>query len=435
MTGSSAVRSAPSALVVTTLRWLSTARLGLALSEAGFAVSAICPSGHPLRRAAFLRRAWRNGLFSPLAILRDAIVSARPDLIVPCDDRAVAQLLGLHAAATGEDAVSAGLRAVIERSLAAREHFPILQARGAFGDLAAGEGASMAETVVVAGRADLSRCASAWGFPMVLKSDGSWGGRGVRIVRDLDEAGRAFRRLGQATPLAWAVWRVIKDQDTGYLVSALRRERRAVSAQRFIRGVPANVAAACWEGRVLAAVAVEAVRTAGERGPATVVRRVESPQMIAAVAKLACRLELSGLCGFDFMRDEADGRYHLIEINARATPTCHLTGADGVDLLAALRAAVTGDLPPHGDKAPPGEIIALFPEEMLRDPASPYLTAARHDVPSRAAFLVHAGEAAIARRGRWDVLARLVRAPAWAAGRSRGGGPAPESDEAAKAPA
>jgi hypothetical protein len=405
-----AAGATPSALVFTTQRWLSTARVGLALSEAGFEVSVVCPDGHPLRQAEFPRRVWRNGLTSPLAVLRVAIIVAKPDLIVPCDERAVAQLVRLHAVAGG-DAAAAGVRTVIERSLAAREHFPILQARAPMGELAAREGASTAETLLIEGSADLSRCAVAWGFPMVLKSDGSSGGAGIRIVRNPDEAARAFRGLGRPPPVARATWRAIKHRDAGLLISALRRERSAVSAQRFVHGIPANMAAACWRGEVLAAVGVEAVRTAGDRGPATVVRRVDSPEMSAAVAKLAERLELSGLCGFDFMRDESDGRYYLIEVNARATPTCHLAGADGVDLSAALRAAVAGARPPAGEKAASGEIIALFPQEMLRDPNSPYLTAARHDVPSQAGFLVRAGWAALARRRRWRVLARYLGGP------------------------
>ena len=416
--GAEAARPPPSALVITTLRWLSTARLGLALSEAGFVVNAVCPAGHPLRKADFLGSAWRNSVISPLAVLRDAVVSTKPDLVVPCDDRALAQLLALHAAETGADAISIAVRAAIERSLAAPEHFAILQARRAIADLAASVGASVAETLAVEDREDLERCAATLGFPMVVKADGSWGGLGIRVVGDMDEAARAFHRLRRAPTLAWAIWRMIKDRDAGYLASALRGERAAVSAQRFVRGVPANVAAACWRGRVLSAVTVEALRTAGDRGPATVVRRVESPEMSAAVTRLAEGLGLSGLCGFDFMRDEVDGRYYLIEINPRATPTCHLMGAEGVDLLAALRAALANEAPAAGERAAANEIIALYPQEVLRDPASHFLTVGRHDVPRGAGFLVDAGQAAIVRRRRMDVLARYVRAPAWASGRA-----------------
>jgi hypothetical protein len=433
MTGSD---SDPRVLVVTTLRWLSTARLGLALSDAGFAVSAVCPTGHALRGAGFLHRVWRSDPISPLATLREAILSTEPDLIVPCDERAVAQLLSLHASASGEDAVSVGLRAVIERSLGARQCFPILQARGQASDLAAREGVSTAETAVVACRADVARCAAAWGFPLVLKTDGSWGGLGIRIVRDRDEAARAFDDLGRPPSLARAVWRVIKDQDDGGLECWWRRTRPAVTAQRFVPGIPANVAAACWKGRVLATVTVEAIRTAGDRGPATVVRRVESQDMTAAVTTLAHRLELSGFCGFDFMRDESDGRYYLIEINARATPTCHLISPDGVDLPTALRAAVAGESPPAAEKTTVGEIIALFPQEMLRDPESLYLTAACHDLPNRAEFLIHAANGELARRRRLEVLERYVRRMA---GLSRATEPSAETNEPgyrpAKAPA
>ena len=182
---------------------------------------------------------------------------------------------------------------------------------------------------------------------------------------------------------------------------------------------------------MLATVAAEAIRTAGDRGPATVVRRFDSPQMIAAVAALANQLNLSGLCGLDFMHDEVDGCYYLIEINARATPTCHLMGTDGVDLLAALRAAMVGEAPAAGEKATAGETIALFPQEMMRDPDSPYLAAARHDVPSQADFLVQAGLAAVTRYRRMDALARYVRFLAWTASRLPGNQRPPGAEEAA----
>ena len=37
----------PSILLVTTVRWYPTARLAMALRDAGCVVDAVCPSGHP----------------------------------------------------------------------------------------------------------------------------------------------------------------------------------------------------------------------------------------------------------------------------------------------------------------------------------------------------------------------------------------------------
>ncbi len=65
-------------------------------------------------------------------------------------------------------------------------------------------------------------------------------------------------------------------------------------------------------------------------------------------------------------------------MNARATPTMHLALAD--DLPAALLAAArlpARPRPPVTEKTD----IALFPREWLRDPESPWLQNAFHDVP------------------------------------------------------
>ena len=110
-------------------------------------------------------------------------------------------------------------------------------------------------------------------------------------------------------------------------------------------------------------------------------RIIDHPDMFETARTMVRRLGISGLCGFDFILEEGTGRASFIELNLRATPTCHLVSADGVDLLASLRSALgygesTGRINNY-----PGGLVALFPQEMNRDPASPYLCEAFHDVP------------------------------------------------------
>jgi len=80
----------------------------------------------------------------------------------------------------------------------------------------------------------------------------------------------------------------------------------------------------------------------------------------------------------DFIRD-ASGAVHLIEINPRATQGGTLAFGKGRDLPAALAACIA---PAAGMRpAIPNDLVALFPREWQRDPASPYLKSAFHDVP------------------------------------------------------
>jgi hypothetical protein len=104
--------------------------------------------------------------------------------------------------------------------------------------------------------------------------------------------------------------------------------------------------------------------------------------MQEAARRIAARFGLSGLYGLDYMRAE-DGQVRLLEINPRATPTSHLALGPEHDLLAALLSAAGH---PRLDRpaVTRGGRIALFPQEWRRDPQSPHLATAYHDLPDPA---------------------------------------------------
>jgi hypothetical protein len=80
---------------------------------------------------------------------------------------------------------------------------------------------------------------------------------------------------------------------------------------------------------------------------------------------------------------EHTGEPYLLEINRRITPGTHRGSGIGLDLCAALHAAMRGTASPSRTDLDEGEeaIIAHFPQEWLRDPESPYLRAYPVDVP------------------------------------------------------
>jgi hypothetical protein len=93
------------------------------------------------------------------------------------------------------------------------------------------------------------------------------------------------------------------------------------------------------------------------------------------------RLKLSGIHGFDFMLEAQTGKAYLIEINPRATQIGHLTLGPGRDLPAALKAVLTGDAIEYAPKPTESDVVVLFPQEWMRDPASPLIRTEYHDVP------------------------------------------------------
>jgi hypothetical protein len=371
----------PKVLLATTCRWLSTARLAVALTNAGCTVEAVCPPRQPVRKTSVLQRAYTYHGLAPLASFADAIATAKPDLIIPSDDLATRHLHDLYYGAQKEGESGVQLRALIERSLGAPSSFPVTYGRTAFMELAREEGIRVPKTAVIANLADLRKWTDSMGLPAVLKANGTSGGEGVRVVHTMEEAERAFRRL-QAPPMLARVakWALI-DQDMTLVWPAILRRRSVVNAQTFVPGREATSLAACWKGKVLASNHFEVLSKQDASGPATVMRMVDNPEMAATAEKMARRLHLSGLHGFDFMLERETGNAYLIEINARATQIGHLALGPGRDLPAALYAAVTGNIVRPAPKLTEKDTIALFPQEWLRNPESPFLRSGYHDVP------------------------------------------------------
>jgi hypothetical protein len=366
----------PTVLVVTTSRWFPTARLAVALTNAGCAVQAVCPSGSPIAETTVLKGKFSFRGLTPLKSIAAAIAGAKPDLLVSGDDLATSYLHCLYASSGhGGEAT----RELIAHSLGSPEYFSIVDDRASFMRAAQEVGVRVPRTAVIADFQDFH--ASQIGFPAVLKANGTSGGDGVRVVRSEQEAQAALHHLQAPPLLARAIKRAIFDQDTTLLRPSLARRRSAVNAQSYISGREATSAAACWQGSVLASTHFEVLQKGHFAGHATVVRRMDHREMASAVEKMAHRLQLSGFHGFDFMLEDGSRDAYLIEINPRATQVGHLNFGAGRNLPDALVSAFTGRPAEAKPSVSENDVIALFPQEWLRDPASPYLRSAYHDVP------------------------------------------------------
>jgi hypothetical protein len=363
-------------MILTTMRWFSSARLAHALTEAGFAVSACRPGGHALGLVEGLTSDRRLASLGRLRSVARAIEDAQPDIILPDDERALALLRRLHARARASDP---GLAALIARSLGPDDRWSAMTSRTAFARVARSLGIDVPDTQVIDDADALWQWTTEHGWPIVLKADGSWGGLGVAIVADASQLRAAWRTLSSPPGLVRSLRRLVIDREATSLFGWIRRVRPVVNAQEFAAGRNAVVTAACDGGIVIALVCFEVVQESEARGPASVIRIIDHPAMAAAAQKLIEEFELSGFCGFDFILTDS-GEARLTEMNARITPTCHLL--------------VEG----HPERS---RTIALFPaslDEARRDVL---------DVPAHAPALIRRGEKMAARhRG---LLARLER--------------------------
>lgn len=359
-------------LVATTTWWPSVGVLASALEQAGFDVVVLCPRGHVALRAGHFtcRELDRR---RPAASLADAIRAIEPTLVAAGDDRAVGHLRDLYG--TYPD-----LRELIERSLGAVACHEVLTSRVGLLEAAARAGFAVPPSRAIRSDADLESWMDQVPGPWVVKVDSAWGGEGVRIVRSRVAAHRARNELRSGMPAALAFKRRVLNGDPMPWQERRAASARHISVQGFIEGRPTTCALFTKGGEVLGATTLEAVATCGEHGPATFLRAVERPDIVANARRLAERLGISGFIGLDFLVDR-HGVARLIEMNPRITGPCRMRGPAGLDpITAASRAfGCRPRRPPPRSRT----LFASFPLAWLDDPSSPDLLACREDLPWR----------------------------------------------------
>jgi len=362
----------------------------MALDNAGFRVDAVCLPCHPLQKTRVAPETHTYHSLAPLMSFASAITASRPDLIIPGDDLAAMHLHALYLRNVNRGKKGALICSVIERSLGAPSSFPLVYARTRLLEIAQEEGIRVPKTEVLTDADQLREWGARASFPAVLKSNGSSGGEGVRIVHTLEQAERAFRALQAPPLLARAAKRALVDGDKTLVWPSLLRRRSVLNAQEYVAGREATSTIACWQGTLLAGLHFEVLNKTTPTGPASVMRLIDSREMSIAAEKIVKRLNLSGLIGFDFMLEEQTGNPYLIEVNPRATQVGHLTLGPGRDLPAALYAAMTGEVIREASKVTENQTITLFPQEWKRNPESPFLRSGYHDVPWEEPELIRA---------------------------------------------
>jgi hypothetical protein len=379
--------AAPKVLLTDTNRWPTPARLAIGLSKAGCHVSGVCPTrGHPLLHTRVVQQTFPYSSLRPLESLVAAIEVAAPQLIIPCNDLAVQHLHELFRCARSRGTSGSNMVALIERSLGSPDSYPIVSSRYNLLRIAREEGVRVPDTKPINTLDDLKSWQAEQTLPWVLKADGTFGGRGVRIAYSRKQAEQFFLEMNRPHRTTRVIKRLIVNRDPFWLRPWWKRSRPAVIAQSHIQGRPANCAVVCWEGRVLAGIGVEVVSSDGLTGPANVVRIVANPAMLLSAERITRRLGLSGFIGFDFMIEGGSGATYLVEMNPRCTPLSHLQLGKGRDLVGALSAQLSGqrfrEMPPVTDK----DLIAYFPQAWICN--SEFLRSSYQDIPREEPDLV-----------------------------------------------
>lgn len=359
--------------------YVSTSRLPKSFSAAGFELACLSQPSSLLHHTRYIekRYALRSDR-SATTILRDletAFLAFQPDILVPCDERAIELLhywVRHERAAPGQ--VSAPLLACLSRSLGSLDHLPARSLKHVTQQLARSLGLRTPEECIVTSAQEACDAALRLGYPVVLKRSHGAAGTGVRICQDRAALLGAFEAFDKTLPAMRALRR-----------RWLRRDwfpvKSTIVVQQHIAGIPAMTCASALSGRTLAVLSAVALQTGTATGPASVARLTPHAGMVSSSAAMIKAFGASGMLSFDFILDD-DGREYLLECNPRPTTVLHLGHLVDVDLAEILLDGMRGQFPASPvTNAAREPTVAIFPQEWLRDPQSPALQDVLHDVP------------------------------------------------------
>jgi len=355
--------ASPRILITDTNRTPVVPRLAMRLHKLGSKVGVLCITrGNPIESLRPRIDIYPYNGLQPVAALRAAIERFGPTLVVPACDRGVQHLHDLYSMELAAGRKDGEIAPLLERSLGPPESFAIVSSRDALLRVAREEGIRMPRFCTIGDVAELKQWSKEVPPPWVIKADGTWGGRGVRIVHSLADGQERLRELTDQPGALELLKRMFLNRDRDWVYQDWNRPRPPIVGQSFIKGRPANCAAVCHDGMVLAAIAVEVVQTQGATGPATVVQLVEGQEMIDAARRIAKRLRLSGFFGLDFVIEDRTGAINLIEMNPRCTPPCALPLGDSRDLVSAFWQQMNNQSLPDSPSAISQSRIVYFPQ-------------------------------------------------------------------------
>lgn len=340
--------------------WMGTARLPRALASAGFRVASFCHEDSFLsktRYAEYIFKAPTTGSAFPYLV--NAVRQYRPELLIPGCELAVRFLQEIvRAGSDGRlgEAMSDVL-ALVQRSLGNPDYYHATLSKHETLQVAAELGLRAPQQSLVTGIEDAMRCADKYGFPLVLKGEFGFAGNEVRMCSTPDEVAAAYRSLS-------------------------RGDNQRIVAQQYIRGAVAMQTALAVSGRVLESMTMLKERTHPQpAGPSSVIRFLENEESERATSLLIEKYGYTGFGSADFIIENDTQSAYLLEFNPRPVPACTLGWLFGRDLCRALWCHLSG-IPYQRKPAAGGhQTVALFPNEWLRDPQSPFLSEAYHDVP------------------------------------------------------
>jgi hypothetical protein len=361
--------------------WTGISRLPEGLKRAGFSTYALCPQKSYLAKTRFLD----GGFFYPTYTYSRSnliylwIIAAyfkfKPDIIIPGDEDSI---LALHRLANFSEnlPVLNKLSKLIRASLTPKEFDELILSKSDFQAKCSQLGLRTPKNTVVSDLSGALEVARASGFPLVVKYDSGYGGSGVFICSNEDEMKKHFSEFSKTSLIALLKAK-LKDL---FFVSIFSGDKK-ISIQQYIEGTVGQSPFCAKDGVVFAANPMIRLQTfPGKTGPASVSAGFQNADIESYVLAVARALSYSGFGSVEYMIDAKSGLLYIIELNPRPTPTCHLNSSVvandlGEMFYKGLNLEALNPVPFRPFT------VAMFPGEKRRDPLSPYLISAYHDIP------------------------------------------------------
>lgn len=361
--------------------WSGISRLPSGLSRHGLQVFALCPENSFIAKTKFLTDAIRYKTFtysrSKIIYLRiiHAIIHFKPDFIIPGDEDTILALQNV-ASLIRPLPFFQNIYRTIRKSLAEESFDHLVLSKSDLQEKCVEWGVRTPKNKIVKNREDALNVALEFGYPVVIKHDSGYGGSGVVICDNEKELIAHFEKIENVS-LIEKIKAHIKDM----LFVSILRPNGVISIQQFIKGQIGQSPFCAFNGEVIALNPMQRVHTyPGKTGPSSVSKGIEDRDIENFVKIIAKNLNYNGFGSVEYMISDDNQLLHVIELNPRPTPTCHMQSNHVTNDLCEAFAAGLNHKAYTPKKFWPFT-VAMFPGEKKRDPNSPYLTNSYHDIP------------------------------------------------------
>jgi biotin carboxylase len=362
-------------------RW-GPARLPENLSDNGLVVDVLCLADNAIAHSSFARHRSYFKNTNTLKHIRQRLCAAldlaQPHIVMPADDQVVAALHAiLRQHLSGRYRLPQRAFEVLRRSLGDPEKLDALLIKDKTLDLAQTLGVTVPNRRIVDSESEAEAACRELDFPLFVKYSFSWAGRGTVLCNSKVEAIRAFKTMS-------------KERGNGGLKRIAKQllgrdwypDNQAIEFQNAAKGQSAMFCVAALEGRYLGGFAGMRSATVAANGPSTSVWLGDIPELTEPISRIIAATHASGFLAFDFMWDESNREYVLLECNPRPNQVFHLGEKVGANLGAALVAALEGR--PGRIATPSGEAnLHLFPQYWFSNPEGALADVSKLDVPRR----------------------------------------------------